>query len=153
MSASLRKRLKCRGAVIDVMGQQAAIPLRIGNFDPKPLNDTYGNYAGYLWQLCWCGDTFYVAKVIGPDKQPYDCHRVSHAQVDPRFLVRILRDKEGGAHFDEELRHPAYIAISGLDFGWKWITPDGQRPIDPGAHLATMRITILSLWRGFSANC
>jgi hypothetical protein len=54
-------------------------------------------------------------------------------------LVLTLRDQEGGGHFDEELRNPAYIAISTPDFGWKWITPDGEKPINPGAHLATMR--------------
>jgi hypothetical protein len=37
------------------------------------------------------------------------------------------------------LTNRAYISISGPGFGWKWITPDGERPINPGAHFATMR--------------
>jgi hypothetical protein len=54
-------------------------------------------------------------------------------------LVLVLGNKEGGRHFDEELRDPAYIAISSKDFGWKLVTPEGDKPIDPSAHLATMR--------------
>jgi hypothetical protein len=54
-------------------------------------------------------------------------------------LVQILRNKEGGGHFDEELADQAYITISDKDFGWKFVTPEGEKTIDPGAHLATMR--------------
>jgi hypothetical protein len=54
-------------------------------------------------------------------------------------LVRTLADQEGGRHFDEELRNPAYIKISSQDFGWKWVTPSGERQINPAAHFATMR--------------
>ena len=49
--------------------------------------------------------------------------------VTRKELVLILSNKEGGRHFDEELKDPAYITISSEDFGWKLVTPEGEKPI------------------------
>ena len=55
-------------------------------------------------------------------------------------LARALRDQDGGSHFDETLKDPAYIAIY-QQLSANWFIGDGvhMHPVDPGPHLATMR--------------
>jgi hypothetical protein len=55
-------------------------------------------------------------------------------------IVFSLRDQEGGAHFDEELRDEVYKSlVKENSAGWVVQKGDVMQPVMPGPHLATMR--------------
>lgn len=64
-----------------------------------------------------------------------------HRTLTRRALARSLRDQDGGAHFDEELKDEVYVGVAKENStGWVVVTREGRRPLDnPGAHLASMR--------------
>jgi hypothetical protein len=43
------------------------------------------------------------------------------------------------------------MKISGPDFGWKWVSPEGEKPIESSAHLATMRQIAFELEQSIEA--
>lgn len=58
-----------------------------------------------------------------------------------KTLVITLRDQEGGAHFDDEIKDVIYRAVAYNNAaGWLCGRPgEPGKPIDPGPHFATMR--------------
>lgn len=67
-------------------------------------------------------------------------------------LVLTLRDQEGGSHFDEELKNPAYISVKEGNLGWVLVTPRGSESIDPGPQFASMRQIAWELEQSLNAT-
>ncbi len=75
--------------------------------------------------------TWWEKEVVIKDKAGRLYHR--------KNLICLLRDKEGGSHYDSEITEYAKTLMNGTSIGWTVSNARGENILSPGPHLASIR--------------